>query len=223
MKFDAVVGNPPYQVTVSDSGTNQHDMPIYHYFYDAAAKVSRISCLISPARFLTNAGYTPKDWNEKMLNDPHNKIAYYNINSAEVFPGVDIKGGVVIILHDNSRNIGPIGLFTPDETLTEIAKNVAKYIERDGNIMPLLFNQTKMNLPAIYAAYPAIKSVRPESHIRDTALGTDGFAVFAPLFADSQDSEHDVEILGLIKNKRVRKWIARKWLIGDKSTTKLGK
>ena len=73
-KFDAVVGNPPYQITVSESGPNQHDMPVYHHFYNSAFQVGTVSAIVSPARFLTNAGYTPKPWNKQMLDDPHNKI-----------------------------------------------------------------------------------------------------------------------------------------------------
>ena len=56
MKFDAVVGNPPYQdKTVGDS---KHMPPIYHLFMDSSHTLSDVVCLISPARFLFNAGAT---------------------------------------------------------------------------------------------------------------------------------------------------------------------
>ena len=71
MKFDFVIGNPPYQ---ESQETNNRAEPIYPYFYDAAEKVASSYMLISPARFLFNAGLTSKDWNEKMLNDEHLKI-----------------------------------------------------------------------------------------------------------------------------------------------------
>ena len=58
--------------------------------YQIADKVE----LIHPARFLFNAGSTPKEWNQKMLNNPHFKILQYEPDSAKVFPPpVDIKGG----------------------------------------------------------------------------------------------------------------------------------
>jgi len=90
MKFDAVVGNPPYQ---EDSETTARDDAIYNYFYDLAEKAGSRYCLISPARFLFNAGSTDKNWNQKMLTDKHIKVAYFNQNSSAVFPNTEIKGG----------------------------------------------------------------------------------------------------------------------------------
>lgn len=63
MKFDFIIGNPPYQE--ESIGANANDTPIYHYFYDAAFSLSERVELITPARFLFNAGGTPKLWNEK--------------------------------------------------------------------------------------------------------------------------------------------------------------
>jgi len=65
MKFDAIVGNPPYQV-MATGDANGSD-PIYHLFIDAACKLGEKVSFIHPARFLFNAGKTPKDWNEKCL------------------------------------------------------------------------------------------------------------------------------------------------------------
>ncbi|MBP5465889.1 MAG: Eco57I restriction-modification methylase domain-containing protein, partial [Treponema sp.] len=69
MKFDAIVGNPPYQV-MATGDANGSD-PIYHLFVDVACSLGEKVTFIHPARFLFNAGKTPKDWNEKMLNDEH--------------------------------------------------------------------------------------------------------------------------------------------------------
>ena len=52
MKFDVVIGNPPYQEELQ--GTS--DKPIYHHFMDESYKISRKSVLITPARFLFKAG-----------------------------------------------------------------------------------------------------------------------------------------------------------------------
>ena len=70
MKFDFVIGNPPYQDETL--GENKgYAPPIYHLFLDGAYKVADKVELIHPARFLFNAGSTPKAWNQKMLSDPH--------------------------------------------------------------------------------------------------------------------------------------------------------
>ncbi|MEC5182380.1 Eco57I restriction-modification methylase domain-containing protein [Arthrobacter sp. CG_A4] len=64
-KFDVVIGNPPYQEEAQGAGTR--DTPVYHLFMEAAYEVGKKAVLITPARFLFNAGFTPKAWNEKML------------------------------------------------------------------------------------------------------------------------------------------------------------
>lgn len=79
MKFDVVIGNPPYQEEAQ--GTSTSDDPVYHLFIDEASKISDKSILITPARFLFNAGKTPKSWNKKILNSKHYKVCYYKQNS----------------------------------------------------------------------------------------------------------------------------------------------
>lgn len=58
MKFDVVIGNPPYQEEIM--GDNPQSKPIYHHFMNESYKIAEKSCLISPARFLANNGATPK-------------------------------------------------------------------------------------------------------------------------------------------------------------------
>lgn len=71
-KFYAVIGNPPYQT--EGNGNKTYAPPIYHEFMDAAFDVAEKVELITPARFLFNAGSTPKAWNKKMLKDDHFKV-----------------------------------------------------------------------------------------------------------------------------------------------------
>lgn len=123
-KFYAVIGNPPYQT--ESVGNNANDTPIYHYFFDGAYEVSERTELISPARFLFNAGGTPSAWNAKMLADPHLKVAMYNPSSSDVFPGTSITAGVAVIYRDSTCVIGPIGTFTPFEELNQIVKKVSR-------------------------------------------------------------------------------------------------
>ena len=92
-KFDVVIGNPPYQEEAQGSGTR--DTPLYHLFMDAAYEVGKKAILITPARFLFNAGFTPKAWNEKMLADPRLSVPHYTPTSADLFPGTGFKGGIV--------------------------------------------------------------------------------------------------------------------------------
>jgi len=83
MKFDVIIGNPPYQEEVEG---NERDNPIYNYFMDEAYKNTEKAMFITPARFLFNAGQTPKAWNKKMLKDSHFKVVtnllqfYYSLH-----------------------------------------------------------------------------------------------------------------------------------------------
>ena len=66
--FDFVIGNPPYNADFSDSGDNgKFAAPVYNEFMDATYQVADKVELIHPARFLFNAGSTPKEWNHKIL------------------------------------------------------------------------------------------------------------------------------------------------------------
>lgn len=71
VKFGAIVGNPPYQENSKDTS----DKPIYPMFMDLAYAMSDLACLITPARFLFNAGKTDKSWNKKMLSDKHLNVS----------------------------------------------------------------------------------------------------------------------------------------------------
>lgn len=115
MKFDYAIGNPPYNADFSISGDNgKFAAPVYNLFMDAAYGIADRVELIHPARFLFNAGSTPKAWNEKMLNNKHFKVCYYEPDCKKVFSNIDIKGGVAITYYDRTR----------EYTCYELAKNL---------------------------------------------------------------------------------------------------
>ena len=116
MKFDFVIGNPPYQ----ERRETTKDMPIYDQFIDAAYKIGNKVELITPARFLFNAGATPKTWNQKMLNDKHFKVLKYEQDSSNVFNNTDIKGGIAIHYRDNKKDFGAIETFLSFNELNSI-------------------------------------------------------------------------------------------------------
>lgn len=122
LKFDVVIGNPPYQQ--EGKGDNARDEPIYNDFMELSYKLSELVTLITPGRFLFDAGQTPKSWNKKMLNDEHLKIVLYEQDSDKIFPRTGIKGGVAITLRDSRQQFGKIGDFTPYSELNSILKKV---------------------------------------------------------------------------------------------------
>ena len=91
MKFDFIIGNPPYNT--ESEGAKIADDSIYHYFIDMAYKLSDRVALITPSKFLFNNGNTPTAWNRKMLEDEHFKVLLYEPNAQKIFPNVTFRGG----------------------------------------------------------------------------------------------------------------------------------
>lgn len=91
-KFYAVIGNPPYQEQQesndAEGSKKNYAPPIYNYFMDAANEVGTRVELIHPARFLFDAGSTPRAWNKKMLNDKHFKVLQFEEDSNMFFPSL---------------------------------------------------------------------------------------------------------------------------------------
>ena len=205
MKFDVVIGNPPYQEETE--GTS--DKPIYNYMMDAAEEVADKVCLITPARFLFNAGKTPKAWNQKKLNDPHFKVNYYEQDSSKIFSNTDIKGGITITYRDNSKNFGEIGTFTSFSELNSIYHKVVGH-NLFTNIVSIIFLQNKFNLETLYLNHPECVAIIG-SNGKEKRLTT---AIFSqlPLFTKTQTNKSDIKILGLINNQRVYKYIHESYL-----------
>lgn len=126
MKFDFVIGNPPYQD--ENIGANNQAKPLYNLFMDGAYAIGDAAELITPARFLNQAGATPKAWNKKMLDSNKIKVLFYSEDSAKVFNGVDIKGGVVITYFDKHADFEPIGVFIKDERLRSIFDKAKQHL-----------------------------------------------------------------------------------------------
>ena len=204
MKFDAVVGNPPYQ----ESG-EARDEPIYHHFYNLAAQFGRRYCLISPARFLFRAGQTPKEWNEKMLNDEHLRVLVYQQDSSGIFPNTDIKGGIAILYRDEKRDFGKIGVFAHFAELNSIAAKVAALGE--PSFADLVQAQGIYRFSAdFFKTFPLAEAMQgkgTKSKIVSKSFSQMDFA----FFAEPQNTDA-VKLLGLVKGKREYKWIDRQFL-----------
>lgn len=126
MKFDFVIGNPPYQEEMEGTSDN----PVYNCFMDAAYTVADRVELITPARFLFNAGKTPKTWNKKMLDDEHFKVLFYDSNPSGIFQNTEIKGGVAVTYRDRFKRFGAIEVFTAYKELNSVLNKVKPVSER---------------------------------------------------------------------------------------------
>lgn len=205
--FDYVIGNPPYQEEFSSDGNKTYAAPVYHTFMDAAYEVGEKVELIHPARFLYNAGSTPKAWNKKMLSDPHLKVLRHEHNSAKVFPNTDIKGGVVITYRDENKIFGAIKSYTAFEELNAILHKVMS--KSSGSLMDIVYIQNRFNLDVLLSEHPDFKE-SIGSNGRDPRLEKNIFAKI-PLFT-TESSLKSIKVVGVFKNKRVFRYIDQKYL-----------
>lgn len=208
MKFNAVVGNPPYQ----EEGISTRKSPIYHLFYDIAFKLSSKVTLITPGRFLFKAGQTPSDWMNKILNDNHFKVVKYIQKSTDIFDNVDIKGGIAITFRDTNINFGKIGLFTPYEELSSIVSKVIHHPNfKLKEFASLISSQGLYKFENI-----AFEDFNDLSNVQGNGTGakitSNSFDKMVELFTDVKVYDESIKILGKVKNGRAYKWIQKKYV-----------
>jgi len=206
--FNYVIGNPPYQKEFSSNGNKTYAAPVYNDFMDETFKLGNKVELITPARFLFNAGATPKAWNKKMLNDKHFKVLYYEPKSNKIFSNTDIKGGVAITYRDNAKYYGAIGTFTAFEQLNSIKRKVGLLNEK--SLSDVITNR------GLYRYSKLAYDEQPEELTKtsDARIPTSAFERMPSLFTDNKpNNEHEyIRIFGLLKGERVYKWFRKDYI-----------
>lgn len=219
MKFDFCIGNPPYQ----ESQEATSDKPVYNHFIDAAYDIADKVELITPARFLFNAGKTPKTWNQKMLDDEHVKVAYYEQDSSKVFSNTDIKGGVAITYRDADKCCGAIETFTQFSELNHILKKVKSKIV--NSISDFVFSPESYKFTNdLYVDHPEILEMKSIVKGKEVPLISKGHEkdltsnIFDKLFGvvffqeKPLDGAEYVQIAGRMNNSRVCLWIKKNYI-----------
>lgn len=212
--FDYVIGNPPYQEEFSSDGNKTYAAPVYNFFMDAANEVGEKVELIHPARFLSNAGSTPKAWNRKMLDDPHFKVLRYEEDASMVFPNTDIKGGVAVTYRDSTQNFGAIKVFTKYEELNRILKKVVSNPNIEFvDMTSIVITRTAYRMTdKMHEDYPEALSQLSDGHAHD--MSTNIFERLPQIFFDKDpnDGHEYARILGRENNTRVYKFMRRDYL-----------
>lgn len=107
MKFDVIIGNPPYQMSFGlDGGNSANAKSIYNLFMEQSMNLKpRYLCMITPSRWMTKTAQgIPDSWIEAMLKSNKFSIIHDYENASDCFPGVSIKGGVNYFLWERDYN-----------------------------------------------------------------------------------------------------------------------
>lgn len=210
MKFDAVVGNPPYQ----EEGISTRKAPIYHYFYDIAFNLSNIVSLITPARFLFGAGQTPRNWNEKMLHDEHFKVVKYYSDSKDVFEGVDIKGGILISLRDEKNNFGAIQIFTEYKEMNSVLKKIGAFTSSFDSLANIVSSRgTYRFSQKFFEDFPQGRERISEG--TGNMIVSNIFDKVPEAFTDDKLDEEYCAIIGRTNNARTKKYLKKEYILDN--------
>ncbi len=138
MKFDVIIGNPPYQL--SDGGFGRSASPIYHKFVQQAKKLNpRYLTMIIPSRWF-GGGKGLDEFRAEMLNDNRiRKIVDYE-DANEVFPGVDIAGGICYFLweRDSKGQCEVVNMHGGIEATSKRSLNEFRTFIRHSQAVPII-------------------------------------------------------------------------------------
>lgn len=128
MKFDIIIGNPPYQLT-DGGGTGSSSIPIYNLFVEQAIALNpKYISMIIPSRWFSG-GKGLDNFRNLMINDKHIRVLHDYLNDKECFPNNAIEGGVCYFLRDNTYN-GECSIYTHTQN-GNVNKSV-RYLSSDG-------------------------------------------------------------------------------------------
>lgn len=206
VNFEAIVGNPPYNETAK--GSSSSDDPIYHHFMEIAYKTSNKVVMISPARFLFNAGKTPSKWNDKMLKDEHLSVKFYEKDSNKIFLETAIPGGIAVTYRDGEKTFGEIGTFISFFELKSIKNKVQ--LKSSNSIRDIIYSQNKFNLNVLFSEYPNYKKL----------IGSNGrdkrfrqiIMERLDVFTEEKKNADDLRIFGLIGHSRGYRYIEKRFV-----------
>jgi len=209
VRFNAVIGNPPYQ----GESTSTRKPPVYNEFYNLAFALSDFVTLITPARFLFEAGQTPKDWNKKMLRDCHFRVEKYYDNSKQVFEDVDIKGGVAITIHDTNETFQAIGVFSPHEIVSNLAKRIMETGEHEIQFLDGLVSSrgTYRFSDQFFNDYPDAEQLMGDG--TGNMIASNVFENMPNIFLKTKEKKNCIGLLGRINNARETRYIKKEYVI----------
>lgn len=210
MKFNAIVGNPPYQV--SDGGAQASATPVYNYFVDTCKKLnSHFISLIMPSRWMTG-GKGLDNFRKSMISDKHIIKLFDYTSSKDIFSSVDIKGGVCIFLRDSFKEemceISTISIEGVSKSYRYLSNDDDDIYIRDNVLLQIKSKVQQTGFESFATIVSASKpyGFRAETMVKATKYGLPEFS--------STPIEDGFRILGLGEGlKRMWKYLPKNYPI----------
>lgn len=150
MRFDVIIGNPPYQLTDGSGASNDAAMPIYNKFIEQALKLKpHFLLMIIPSKWMVG-GRGLQRFREEMMSDTHIRYLFDFEDASQCFPGVHIDGGVCYFLWDNGFNGKTNHIYkSNDGSIIEsnhfLRNNYFEYVIRDNRIFSIIEKTKNQN------------------------------------------------------------------------------
>lgn len=229
MKFDVIIGNPPYQMSFGlEGGNSANAKSIYNLFISQAIKLSpRYLTMITPSRWMTKTAQgIPEEWVDSMLNDHHFRVMHDYEDASECFPGVEIKGGVNYFLWDKDYD----GVCNYYFHAKQAEEPIIRKDFLDGKKAGVVIRSPR--------AYSIIERIEKEEgrYYSDTSKNFSGLVSPKHFFDDSelltsnwhdykdkQSSEYSIKYYLNLNRERTFRWISPSQLPKNKATKDLHK
>lgn len=229
MKFDVIIGNPPYQMNFGIEGKNSSNAKsIYNLFIEQAIKLNpKYLCMITPSRWMTKTAQgIPDTWVDNMLKSNKFMVIHDMENSDDCFSGVDIKGGVSYFLWSKDYN-GKCKYYFHESQSKQI-------IERYGFLDSMGAGIVIRN-PKAYAILNKIISVEGEYYINpkknfsglvsakhffdNSVLLTSNWSEYK----NERDNQYNIKYYLNVNRERTFKWISESQIPKNKNVINLHK
>ena len=148
MKFDVIIGNPPYQLGDGSGASSDAAMPIYNKFIEQAKNLKpKFLVMITPSKWMVG-GRGLQKFREEMMSDMHLKYIHDFENASDCFPGVHIDGGVNYFLWDREYHGKTNYTFKSNSGSISNSNKYLKneyfdYVIRDNRILSILTKISK--------------------------------------------------------------------------------
>ena len=143
MKFDVIIGNPPYQLSDGSGGSTDSAMPIYNKFIDMSISLMpRFLCMITPSKWMVG-GRGLQNFREKMMTDNRIRVIHDYESASACFNGIHIDGGVSYFLWEREYD-GKVEFYYHSKdgivkrNYMKLKNEYFDYVVRDGRILSVL-------------------------------------------------------------------------------------